>query len=97
MVLEPHHDRLRRCCEKARYPPPQTSPPKPSKECRGAMQDEQIKISPNQVEKASEPVTECDSIIPAPTIIEPATIIPRLEWPLPPSEIHDGRLYRKVG
>lgn len=111
MVLRPHHNYLRKCCEKAHLAATQPYPPvmllvvendhndceKPQNECDEVEEERRTETTPTDGQEAPEQGPEDQPKDTIPTIPEPAIVNSKMIWPLPPSEIHDGRLFRKVG
>ena len=106
MVLKPHHDHFRRCCEKAQHPTFQTDTSacfhiikkkyysnrfeQSINECNNVMINQKNKTGPIDGHNASNGSPT--------TNCEPIPgTFAALTWSLPPSKIYDGRLYRRVG
>ncbi|USP73187.1 hypothetical protein yc1106_00461 [Curvularia clavata] len=102
MVLGTHLDyHLRQCCEKAHRTPLSSHPPTDSSTAKEdgsehtTSQKESYEIKhETKIDTVS---TETDSKNDTPNISQQEPVELNLKWPLPPAEIHDGRLFRKVG
>lgn len=60
-------------------------------------QESRTETTPTTMHEAPEQGTENKPKEAIPTVSEPVINLSRLTWLLPPSAIHDGRLFRKVG
>lgn len=101
MVIRPHIDHLRQCCEKAHHSPLSTHPRADSPAAKDDGSEHNISRHENSKIKQDSNIdsvsTETDPKNNMPNISRQEPVELNLRWPLPPSEIHDARLFKKVG